>query len=88
MVQVIFNSLCTDTVSSPLRKNPEGRGVCTQATFRLLHITLRGKTEKVSDGNCMGYESKVSYYLAISIQLNHLSIQRNKITLPVKALQL
>ena len=86
MVQVIFYSLCHDS-PSPQEKSL-GKGVCTQANFWLLHITLRGETKKVSDGNCMryvGYESKVSCYLAISMQLNHLSIQSNKITFPVKA---
>ena len=51
--QQFFKSFLIASVQTPppLRKNPEGRGVCTQPNFRLLHITLRGETEKSQRGD-------------------------------------
>ena len=45
MVQDIFDSLCTDSPSTQEKTWGEG-GDCTQANFWLLHITMRGETEK------------------------------------------
>ena len=83
-----FNSFSIACVQSPLPSGKilrEGRSV-HKLIFDYCVLLWGVKLKKVSDGNCMGYESKVSCYLVISIQLNHLSIHRNKITLPFKAL--